>query len=483
MKKRNIINAALLAGTLILSSCTNDMLDVDSQPTISQTQFESLIADYPERSYSILSGIENGNNRFMIDFGTLGNFHDDFGYKGYLLGLDFMSNDLSMTKSNWFSGYYGYTARNESSVRTRAVWAFFYKSIYNVNQGLSLLETASGNGTLDDKQKHIKARYLAMRADGYFNLIRIYANGDQGVPYLTEKEKRFERVSTAEIKTLIEADLLQAYSLIQGYSRSSKEILDKNVIAGLLARYYQETKNCAKASEYAQLAYAGYAPMNTTQLEDGFNKISNTEWMWGADINTETSNYYASFFSNMGNLNAGYAGLLQSYKTIDKRLFDQIPATDARKEWFVDTGNPYGLPKYANIKFYDDTDFEGDYVFMRAAEMYLIDAEAKAHLNPAAGKTALDAFVQTRNPSFSAPTTQAELLKEIYFQRAIELWGEGGFAFFDMKRLGNGLLRQYPGSNHVVNQLNYPANSTKFTFQIPLIEINNNEANISQNPN
>ncbi len=480
MKKRNIINVALLAGTLMLSSCTDDMLNVESQPTVSQNQVEDLIANYPERSYSLLSGIENGNNRYMIDFGTLGNYHDDFGYKGYLLGLDFMSNDLSMTKSNWFSGYYGYGARTENNYRTRGLWSFFYKSIFNVNKGLSFL---SGTTNPTPEQNYIKARFLAMRADAYFNLIRVYANGDIGVPYMTEDIKRNERVSTAEIKTKIEADLLNAYSLIQGYNRTSKEILDKNVIAGLLARYYQEVGNWAKASEYAQIAYSGYAPMTGSQLNDGFNKISNSEWMWGADINTETSNYYASFFSNMGNLNAGYAGLLQSYKTIDKRLFDKIPATDARKAWFVDTGNSYNLPKYANVKFVDDTDFEGDYVYMRAAEMYLIDAEAKAHLNPAAGKAALDAFVQTRNPQFSAPSAQAALLDEIYFQRAIELWGEGGFAFFDMKRLGHPLQRQYAGSNHVVNQLNYPAGSSKFTFQIPIIEINNNEANISQNPN
>ncbi|MEZ4838982.1 hypothetical protein [Flavobacterium sp.] len=36
-----------------------------------------------------------------------------------------------------------------------------------------------------------------------------------------------------------------------------------------------------------------------------------------------------------------------------------------RKGWFAAAGNPFGLPQYANVKFVDDTDFEGDYVFMR----------------------------------------------------------------------------------------------------------------------
>lgn len=471
--------AILAAGFLTFNSCSDDLLTVESQPTVEVGQIQDLVLRFPERAYSILEGIEVGNVRYLSDFGTLGNFHDDFGVNAYKLGLDFMTDEITMTKSNWFSSYLTYTARVETSIRTRAIWTYFSKVIGNMNEGLALIP----DGALSNDVKFIKARYLAMRADSYFNLIRIYGNGDLGIPFVTVEENISERVPTSKIYGQIEADLLEAYGLIQGYSRPNKQYIDKNVVAGMLARYYQQVGNWPQAAAYSQLAVAGYSPMGAAGLTDGFNKISNAEWMWGADIDTQTSSYYASFFSNMGNLNPGYAGLLQSYKTVDKRIFDQIPATDLRKQWFVDAGNAFGLPKYANIKYIDDTDFEGDYVYMRAGEMFLINAEANAHLNAAVGKQKLDAFVQTRNPSFSAPTSQAALLNEIYFQRSLELWGEGGWAYFDMKRLNQGMNRAYPGSNHTINQLAYPAGSPKFIFQIPLIEMDNNPSGLVQNPN
>lgn len=479
MNKIKAIKIMALASVLTLTSCADDLLNATDQPSTTQEQFDDLNASFPEKTYLIFTGIEAGNNLLLHDFGSLGNYHDDFGIVSYKLGLDFMTDEITMTASHWFSSYLNYTARIETSIRTRAMWSFYYKVIYNMNSGLALLP--ADESQLSAENKYIKARYLAMRADAYFNLIGVYANGEVGVPLYTESEKISDRVPTSQIRTLIETDLLKAYDLIQGYSRPSKEYINSNVVAGMLARFYQERENWSKASQYAQLAASGYTT-SSSNLFDGFNKISNPEWIWGADVNAETSSYYASFFSQMGNLNAGYAGLLQVYKTIDKRLFDKIPATDARKAWFVDTGNAYGLPKYSNVKFVDDTDFEGDYVYMRASEFLLIDAEAKAHLNPAQGKQALDAFVQTRNASFSAPSTMNELLEEIYYQRSLELWGEGGFAYFDMRRLHQGMNRNYTGSNHTINQFTYPADSPKFIFQIPLIEIDNNPAGIPQNP-
>lgn len=480
MKKIKLLGLAL-ASMLVLNSCGEEVTFVDSQPTMSETDLQNYVRDYPEKAFTLLSGIEAGNILFMSDFGTLGNYHDDFGINAYKLGLDFMSNDVTMTTSNWFVHYLNYTARQESSLRTRMIWSYFYKVIGIMNDGLALIPD---DPNVAPSVKHIKARYLAMRADSYFNLIRIYGNGDLGVPLALADSSLNDpsRVPTSQIYAQIEADLLEAYTLIDGYARPTKEYINKNVVAGMLARYYQQTGNWAQAANYSQEAMAGFSIMNSGQLMDGFNKIGNPEWMWGADINTVTSSYYASFFSNMGNLNNGYAGQLQSYKTVDKRIFDQIPAGDARKNWFLDTGNPYGLPKYSNIKYIDDTDFEGDYVYMRAGEMALINAEANAHLNPAQGKAVLDAFVQTRNPGFSAPSAQAALLDEIYFQRSLEFWGEGGNAFFDMKRLGKGLNRAYPGSNHTISQLVYPAGSPKFIFQIPLNEMDNNPDIGSQNP-
>lgn len=484
MKNINIIYLSFFL--MVLASCSEDFLDKDMRNNVSNQQLEELASSSPEAALMLASGLEGGNNFFLNDFNTAGNgnIHDDFGHMAVNLGTDLMSNDAVQVLSHWFSNYYNYTARIETSIRTDMVWKFYYKVINNMNQSLVLVP----EGTTDESLLNIKGRLLAMRGLAYFQLIRLYANGETGIPmYLGLLPEQIDqsRVSASVIRQQILDDFNEAYSLLSGYNRETKVIIDQNVVAGFLARYHLEYGPYDLAATYAAEARSGYLPMNSTQLFDGFNKITNSEWMWGADLNTVTSTYYASFFSHMGSLNQGYAGLLGSYKAVDKRIYDNISPTDARSGWFVSATNSFGLPQYANIKFVDDTDFEGDYVFMRGAEMYLIEAEAKYLSGDEIGaRQALYNLVSTRDNAYTLSTnTGANLLNEIRFHRKLELWGEG-FAFFDMKRWGVALDRTYTGSNHAsFGYLSYPANSEKFIFQIPLSELNANPDITEQNPN
>ena len=471
---KNMKNKIFLVAfsTLFLFSCSDEFLDKDSRSQVSGNQIQELASSSPEAALTITLGLESGNNIFLNDFNTSGNgnIHDDFGHMAINLGLDLMSNDMVQAVDSWFGSYYKYTARGETSLRTDMVWKFYYKVIYNMNSILKFLPAE----TTDDNLRFLKGRCQAVRALAYFNLIRIYSNGETGIPLYTETGFTLSRVPTSEIKALILSDLESAHTLLNGYVRPSgtKVNINKQIVAGLLARYNLEYGNYSQAASYAAEARSGYTP--TLDIFDGFNKISNSEWMWGADINATTSTYFASYFSQIGNLNQGYAGLLGVYKSIDRRIYDQISSTDQRKEWF--NGPAYSLPNYANVKFVDDTDFEGDYVFMRASEMYLIEAEAKALAGDAPGaRDALYSIVSTRDTSYTLSTKSGQaLIDEIRLHRKIELWGEG-FAFYDMKRTGSALNRNYTGSNHTsIGYLNYDSNSPKFIFQIPLSEINAN---------
>lgn len=479
MKNKRIFLVGLFS--LALVSCSEDFLEKDFRSEFSNQTLEDLANSNPEAVLTIADGLEAGNIFFLNDFSTAdhGNMHDEFGHMGYNLGFDLSSNDMVQTLSHWFVNYYNYTARNEASLRTDAVWQFYYRVIFNMNSGLALVPEGVENSEL----REIRGRMLAMRAFAYFQLVRVYSNGDLGIPLYTHDEALSSRQPVEAIKALILSDLEEAYSLLDGYVRPNKTMVNREVVAGFLARYHLEYGNYTEAASYAAIARTSYSPMGASGLSDGFNKIGNAEWMWGADINSTTSTYYASFFSQIGNLNPGYAGLLGSYKAVDKRIYDAISTTDLRKNWFVDAGNPYGLPQYANVKFIDDTDFEGDYVFMRAAEMYLIEAEAKAHFDEAGARQVLHQLVVTRDPSYTLSTNSGTaLLNEIQHHRKVELWGEG-FAFFDMKRWNTGLNRTYSGSNHATfGFFDYPAGSVKFTFQIPLTEINTNTELGSQNP-
>ena len=97
-----------------------------------------------------------------------------------------------------------------------------------------------------------------------------------------------------------------------------------------------------------------------------------------------------------------------------------------------------------------------DLPMMRVEEMILIEAEAAGMQNESKGIQILTDFAKTRDPeyvygshneaynNFSTPA----LRNEIWWQRRVEFWGEG-LATFDIKRLQKGIIRSYPGTNHV----------------------------------
>ncbi|NJW53171.1 RagB/SusD family nutrient uptake outer membrane protein [Salinimicrobium oceani] len=474
MKKYLLITAL---GALALGSCSSD-LDLENKELVSREQINALAESSPEALLVVTEGINDGANAFLRSYSTYGaGAHSDFGLKAIHLGTDLMSNDVVMTRSHWFSEYHNYLGREQQNTRgTATVWNFYYTVIRDVNGIVELIPADTENPELLASL----GKALALRGLAYFDLIRLYADGERGIPLYTEDTFIASRAATSQVVTQIGEDLERAYDALEGYNRVNKTQINQDVVAGLLARYYLEYGDYAQAIAMSEQAQSAGSLMSEEQIFDGFDEISNPSWIWGADITPETSSIYASFFSHMANLNAGYAGLLQVYKSVDKRLYDAIPATDARKDWFVgaDQVEEFGLPQYANVKFVDDTFFEGDYVYMRVEEMLLIEAEARALSGDDEGAAqALFELVSKRDSSYTLSTKTGDaLLEEIRLQRRIELWGEG-FAFFDMKRWDMPLVRNYEGTNHAgwAGQHNFAAGSPKFILQIPISEINNND--------
>ena len=83
---------------------------------------------------------------------------------------------------------------------------------------------------------------------------------------------------------------------------------------------------------------------------------------------------------------------------------------------------------------------------MRVEEMILIQAEALLKSgSEGAAREVLEDFVRGyRDPSYSSAASGRSLADEIWFQRRIELWGEG-FANGDTRRLGKPLVRFHEG--------------------------------------
>ena len=91
-------------------------------------------------------------------------------------------------------------------------------------------------------------------------------------------------------------------------------------------------------------------------------------------------------------------------------------------------------------------ELEKQYHIHCVEEMILIQAEGYAKSGDTGkAKQILENFVKTyRNPAYSADNTDRSLEDEIWFQRRVELWGEG-FANNDTRRLGKPLVRFHEG--------------------------------------
>ena len=124
---------------------------------------------------------------------------------------------------------------------------------------------------------------------------------------------------------------------------------------------------------------------------------------------------------------------------------------------------------------------------MRVEEMYLILAEAQAMAgDPVTGAATLENFVKTyRDPEYTCAAKEGQDLtaqfvqEKVWFQRRIELWGEG-FSYADMMRLKKDMDRRGAGFEaHTTFFI--PTGSDALILPIPQNAMNNN-ASLVQNP-
>lgn len=101
----------------------------------------------------------------------------------------------------------------------------------------------------------------------------------------------------------------------------------------------------------------------------------------------------------------------------------------------VPKAEPSSMDLGASVKMWSYGNYNNSaYPYMRAAEMYITEAEA-AYMSgdEATAKECLTAVNSKRIPNYSCSTSGEALLNEIRITRRIELWGEG-FNFPDFKR-------------------------------------------------
>lgn len=484
MKKILLIAAPVFF--LAIAGCKKSYLETKPSNAASEAQIFSKI--------NAVNAAISGMYKEMFGFAVGGGSHSDYGQKSYDLSCDLMGNDMVVHTQGygWYNSTYQYTNWGLATTAQMSdfAWYRYYDQIKQANKLYNLVDGVTDATTT--QKESIKGQALAMRAYCYYYLVNYYQQsykGHESLPgipvYLQDTTGGKPRGTVQDVYTQIVKDLTEAETLLTGKTRGSINEFDVSVVQGFRARVALAMEDWATAATYAHKARQNYTLMNSTLYltKGAFSSASNPEWMWGSVIVASEATIYASFFSHMDIQTGGYAALGQQ-KKITKALYDLIPSGDIRKERFKTPGTgTTSDPDYNQHKFEVpdvSNKWQADYLYMRAAEMYLIEAEALARQGQdASARTVLESLVQTRYPAYSAAAfSGSALLDEILLQRRIELWGEG-FGLLDIKRLGQGLNRPSGVGNHGSPNFNpgiytTQPNDPRFLMRIPQRELDNN---------
>lgn len=466
----------------LLLSCSKDFLDKTPESFIDKDQ----LGTSATASLGTLKGVFAG----LRSYGITGyGGHEDYGHKSVLSLMDLMGNDVVMLYPNWCMFNYNYTGRVSTNTRSHMPWFTYYIQIKNTNTIISSIAEDEADADL----KQIRGQALALRGYFHFMLTRIYGptyvghESDLAIP-INADSLSTKRDKVSDVYTQIVSDLTKGIQALDGYERPNKEFIDKQVAQAFLADVYLEMGKYADAAQMAHAARQGYALLTESEWKNGFYDITQNETMWGVQINSELTTFVASFFSHFDNTGEGYAE--DGNICIDKRLYDEMSNTDYRKSsYFGANGGKYKgteFDPYISLKFRDGTPdgTEGDYIYLRSAVLYYIEAEALARSGKAGeAQSVLFEITSKRDRGYvKSSKTGDALINEIITQKRIETWGEG-FAWFDLKRLNKGVVRTYPGSNHpAFGKLDFPAGSSKFLFMIPQAEVDANPDILPNNP-
>ena len=477
----------VLAALLAVAACT-DFDDIQPQSgTQLASQVQATNAIIPERASVSFNGMLTNIGKPIKMYEN----PDDWEFLMMMFCNDLEGADALIADSgyNWCSVCGEYSSRN-ANYRNPYIR---YRAPYNMISDINSFLDGFGDDVTDANSLYMIAQARALRAYSYLMLAPAYqfvTKKDQPcIPLLTAEIEDFThnpRASVQDVYNVILEDLDYAVTNLDGYARPTKAYVNKIVALGLRARAYLDMQDYQKAYDDATEAIAlataaGIRPKTVAELqvalENGtaFENINEVDWIWGYDMTTDLAlTYrYATTSSWLRSFSAwAYAPATQTYTCINKMLYDKIPATDIRKQWWVDEslksnlitsltwdghpdvanysdGGDSKLPflPYTNVKFgcfpIATVNNDEDMPMMRIDEMYLIQAECLNGLEKASDATkVLETYVQTyRDPAYTAAASAGTTLADkIWFQRRVELWGEG-FGIYDTKRLGKPLVR------------------------------------------
>lgn len=503
---KNTLKITLAA--LVIAAVSSCIRTIDPQSsTVTDKQASNAPGAYDNFVNSITNSLAGS-----FTYSGSNNYPPDFGYPSFFLQRDVMGQDIVVEDASWYSSWYNCSRTlGPAYANCQYPWTYYYGWIKNCNTVISLYKASPSEDKVSGAGIAYAMRAMFyMDLARMFAQETYTANLESvSVPIVTESTEIPDlvanpRATNEKMFEFILEDLDKAEEFLADYVRADVYTPDLNVVYGLKARAYLTMGNWEKAKEYAVLAQEGYTSMNEAQYLDrnnGFN-TPNSAWIFALTFKSTDENiiendadscWGSQMIIEVSESECGYAANYGQPMRIDQHLYSTIPATDFRKKCFVDfaidemdeadaikalsdySDVPEGLLVTADasatgvvggleLKFRPKggehanqyAAFTVAVPLMRVEEMELIEIEALGRMNESEGVKKLTAWAQLRDPEFEYGNhrdnyydmTSGPFVNEVWWQRRVELWGEG-FATFDIKRLGKGIIRSYPGSNHL----------------------------------
>jgi hypothetical protein len=505
MKNNIKLFSVAALGALLMTSCIQEVDPQSSTVTVEQASNANGAYD------NFVSAITNSLAGSFL-YSSSSQYPFDYGYPTFYLMRDVMGQDIAIENNDWYTSWYSCgTALGPQYAYCQVPWTYYYGWIKGCNEVINMAGEEPAEDKIAGAGIAYAMRAMFYLDMARIFGVQTYAKNKEAetVPLVVETTSVADlatnpRATNEVIFAQILSDLDKAEEYLANYKRSDVYTPDLSVVYGLKARAYLTMEDWANAQAYAKKAQEGYTMMSESEYlsrTDGFN-TPNSSWMFGLYFkdtdavitnNDGDSSWGAQMIVEVSESGCGYAGNYGQPKRIDYHLYQTIPATDFRKKCFIDfaiddmseadaldalseySDVPEGLLTTAaatnskmiggiELKFRPkDGEHANQYKaftvsvpIMRVEEMKLIEAEAAGMQNESAGIQLLTAFAQTRDASYVYGQHQTEsyggnatqFQNEVWWQRRVELWGEG-FATFDIKRLDKQIIRSYEGTNHV----------------------------------
>ncbi|SFN64288.1 RagB/SusD domain-containing protein [Algoriphagus ornithinivorans] len=473
---KNIFRIMVFGGALVAASCT----DLETQPRQSLT---------PEVAFADVDGME------ALGFSTYGvaRAFNQYGQQ-MMIAPEIMADNLRIIAN---TGRYIGQEQNADRAHMNLWTTQFWSGINTANIVLAQVDDVPGDAT---KKNRVKGEAHFMRALFYFDLARVYGyepgkevNGwDKAVILRTEPTLGFSnadfraRATNRQIYDQIISDLQAAINLLPTATKGTASVYraSRGSAQALLARVYLYDSKFAEAAASASAAMASFGiaddgtglatPANYIA---GFSTAPNPESLFEVEIRSNDWSTVDGVNNSVCSLTANVFASAQFIATATDELIESYEEGDVRRNaWVATTRSGASGTVYRSAKWLGHKgDFLENLPIIRAAELFLIRAEARYRTNDAAGARAdLNALRSKRGlGEVEAGLSGQALFDQIMLERRQEFALEG-HRWFDLKR--NGLPITKADRFEVI-----PYNDYRLLAPLPTAELQLNDQ-LEQNP-